>query len=224
MKKLVLVCLLILGVVFGTSCKGSTTPEPPPVKHPPVIINFTVEPQDCLCKEVVAPVLGWATTGATSVSIDHGIGMVTASGTKLLAPVNTTTRWTLTATNSDGTVEGACTFTVKPCAHFILVSSQRDCVGIYDGHGYMWQPKIAGVVRNDGFATGHGVMVEFAVLTIDGSSLQAFGYPADGGNIAPGQSIGFEAVFKGVFAQSCENALAAIAGYTYRITWLEGTL
>lgn len=47
--------------------------------------------------------LRWETTGAATVSIDHGIGTVTSSGTRQVIPAGTTT-YTLTATTAAGKV------------------------------------------------------------------------------------------------------------------------
>ena len=57
--------------------------------------------------------LQWNVTGATSVSIDQGIGVVGASGTKVVSP-STSTTYTMTATNSAGTVTRSAVVTVNP--------------------------------------------------------------------------------------------------------------
>jgi hypothetical protein len=45
----------------------------------------------------------WNVTGATSVSIDQGIGQVNVAGTRVLSPTKSTA-YTISATNSAGTV------------------------------------------------------------------------------------------------------------------------
>jgi hypothetical protein len=57
--------------------------------------------------------LQWNVTGATSVSIDQGIGAVSASGTKVVSPATSTT-YTLTATNSAGTITRSAVVTLNP--------------------------------------------------------------------------------------------------------------
>ena len=47
--------------------------------------------------------LSWSVTGATSVTIDNGIGSVALTGTTVVSPTTDTT-YTLTATNSAGSV------------------------------------------------------------------------------------------------------------------------
>ena len=55
--------------------------------------------------------LNWTTSGATTVTIDQGIGTVGASGSRTVTPSATTT-YTVTATNSAGSVSAQATVTV----------------------------------------------------------------------------------------------------------------
>ena len=58
-------------------------------------------------------VLAWDVTGATSISVDQGIGtLATATGTINVAPA-TTTSYTMTATNQGGSVTSAATMNVN---------------------------------------------------------------------------------------------------------------
>lgn len=57
--------------------------------------------------------LSWNVTGATSVSIDQGIGVVNASATMAVSPATSTT-YTLTATNSAGTITRSAVVTLNP--------------------------------------------------------------------------------------------------------------
>jgi phospholipase C len=56
--------------------------------------------------------LSWTTTGATSVSIDNGIGAVPVSGSQSVSPSSTTT-YTLTATGNAGTATATATVSVS---------------------------------------------------------------------------------------------------------------
>ncbi|MGA9048775.1 MAG: hypothetical protein WB588_07275 [Dehalococcoidia bacterium] len=76
---------------------------------PPTINSFTADPAQIVTGETST--LQWDISGATSVSISPGIGPVTASGTRVVHPVLTTT-YTLTATNSVGSVNGPATITI----------------------------------------------------------------------------------------------------------------
>jgi hypothetical protein len=57
--------------------------------------------------------LEWNVTGATSVSIDQGIGVVSASGIRVVSPATSTT-YNLTATNAAGTIIRSAVVTLNP--------------------------------------------------------------------------------------------------------------
>jgi hypothetical protein len=57
--------------------------------------------------------LAWSVTGATSISIDQGVGSGLAeSGSQSVSPTATTTTYTLTASNGSGTVNATATVTI----------------------------------------------------------------------------------------------------------------
>ena len=58
--------------------------------------------------------LAWSVTGATSISIDQGVGSGLAeSGSQSVSPTATTTTYTLTASNGSGTVNATATVTIS---------------------------------------------------------------------------------------------------------------
>jgi hypothetical protein len=63
--------------------------------------------------------LSFAVTGSSNVQIDHGIGAVAASGSKVVAPTSTTT-YTLTATGPGGTATAQATVTVTTTGVLIV--------------------------------------------------------------------------------------------------------
>ncbi len=71
------------------------------VAETPVISSFAANPDSVNSGE--SSTLIWNVTDATTVSIDQGIGDVALTGTRMVSP-GTTTTFTLTATNSAGTV------------------------------------------------------------------------------------------------------------------------
>ena len=73
----------------------------PPNSNLPVIGVFSNNP--ATISRGGTSTLLWSVTGANSVSIDQGIGLVSASGTRQVSPA-TSTVYTLSATNSNGTV------------------------------------------------------------------------------------------------------------------------
>lgn len=76
----------------------------------PVISSFLVNPTAITLGQ--SATLSWSTLGATSLSLDQGVGTVTGTTSKLVTPGITTT-YTLTATNSTGSVKATTTLTVN---------------------------------------------------------------------------------------------------------------
>jgi len=74
-----------------------------------VIAEFSANPTEIISGE--SATLLWSVTGATTVTIDQDIGDVPKGGTQLVSP-DTTTAYTLTATNSAGIVTKAVVVTV----------------------------------------------------------------------------------------------------------------
>jgi PKD repeat protein len=107
MKKLfVLVSLLLITI---TGCINITQPPAAQPATPPVVVTFSASPTEIKTGE--SATLLWNVTGATSVTIDQGIGDVTVADTKTVSPTKTTT-YTLTANNSAGTKTESVTLTV----------------------------------------------------------------------------------------------------------------
>jgi uncharacterized protein YkwD len=92
------------GVVDQTL--GSTTPPSPA----PTIGSFTATPLTISAGQQVT--LAWSVSGASSVSINNGVGDVTYLTSKTVAPT-ATTQYTLTATNANGTKTASVTVTVN---------------------------------------------------------------------------------------------------------------
>ena len=86
--------LTMIILVFITGCNGT----PPAV---PIINSFLANPTTITVGE--SSNLSWSVTDAVGVTIDNGIGSVALSGTTVVNPTTATT-YTLTATNSVGSV------------------------------------------------------------------------------------------------------------------------
>ena len=80
--------------------------------------------------------LSWTTTGASSVSIDKGVGSVTATGSLPVSPAVTTT-YTLTATNSAGWTTASAVVTVRP-TQSPDGTAVPPATQIVDGLGAVW--------------------------------------------------------------------------------------
>jgi hypothetical protein len=89
--KFILLSTLVLSALYGISCRT----------QPPSITALSLTPAEITNGET--SVLKWAVIGAESVNIDQGMGAVAATGSKQISP-SKTTAYTLTATNSGGTV------------------------------------------------------------------------------------------------------------------------
>jgi hypothetical protein len=107
MKRIFVLVSLILLTIAG--CVNITQPPPAPVVTPPAVVAFSSSPAEMKAGE--SATLLWNVTGATSVTIDQGVGTVAAAGTRAVSPTKTTT-YTLTATNSAGTTTQPVTLTI----------------------------------------------------------------------------------------------------------------
>jgi uncharacterized cupredoxin-like copper-binding protein len=94
------------GGLQGTASTTVTTSAPPAA---PLIVQFTATPNQIQPGQTST--LAWVVQGATTVSIQPGLGNVSATGSSTVTPTQTTT-YTLTATGPGGTVNATTTVTV----------------------------------------------------------------------------------------------------------------
>jgi peptidoglycan-associated lipoprotein len=109
-SKVGMLLLLSALVLFAVGCKKKVPPPPPPPPPPPtvtqsppaaapVISSFTAEPSTVEAGQ--SSTLRWSISGATDMSIDHGVGAVQSSGQRQVFP-RTSTSYTLTARGPGG--------------------------------------------------------------------------------------------------------------------------
>ena len=105
-KKMLLVflCFTLFLSMPGCKKKLPTTPDIPTIVLP-TIAYFTASPTSIMLDS--SSTLSWSTTNATNITIDQGVGTVSAIGTVEVSPEDTTI-YTLTATNSDGQKTQSC--------------------------------------------------------------------------------------------------------------------
>ncbi len=104
-------------ILFAAGCKKKTPPPPPPpppapapVAPPPKpSVQFSAEPSTV--ERGQSATLRWSVSDATDVSIDPGVGTVSARGDRQVSPTDTTT-YTLTAKGPGGTETATATVTV----------------------------------------------------------------------------------------------------------------
>ncbi len=109
-SKTSVVLLASVLLVFSAGCKKKAPAPPPPpapkVEVPtpppppkPSISSFTAEPRSI--ERGQSATLNWATSNATDININEGVGAVQGSGSRTVSPANTTT-YTLTANGPGG--------------------------------------------------------------------------------------------------------------------------
>ena len=122
-RKITVIWMAVMLVVFAAGCKKKaappppppppvvTPPPPPPVPAAPVISQFTAEPSSI--QRGQSSTLRWAVTGdTTNVSINQGVGVVQKTGNQRVNPSDSTT-YTLTATGPGGTNTASATVSVS---------------------------------------------------------------------------------------------------------------
>jgi hypothetical protein len=105
-------CVVFL-LLFCASCHKTTTSQ----LQRPVINSFGATPSSI--DSGSASTLSWNIVGATTISINNGVGDVSAVTSKVVSPTQTTT-YIITATNSNGTATAQVTVIVNPL-HSILL-------------------------------------------------------------------------------------------------------
>jgi hypothetical protein len=100
----------LFAALVNAACGAAATPAAPVVNGPtaPTISSFVANPTSMASGG--SSTLSWNVIGATSLSIDRGLGPVTGAS-KSVSPTATTT-YTLTATNAAGSSNAAATVTV----------------------------------------------------------------------------------------------------------------
>lgn len=134
----------------------------------PLIASFTASPSTITAG--ASATLAWSVTGATSLSLDPGIGAVT--GTSRAVSPAATTAYTLTSTNAAGSSTATVTVTVQSAGFitpgdpgaadvsFTLSSQQTHPISPYiygingsravDNTDWAWEPDRCGVIRAGG--------------------------------------------------------------------------
>jgi len=105
-------------------------PDFQPILVLPTIQYFNANPSGIMLGE--SSTLSWSTTNATRIWINRGVGNVSATGTVVVSPEETTT-YTLTATNSDGTRTASCTVEILQWAELDFCTIPENPIFVWDG-------------------------------------------------------------------------------------------
>jgi len=127
-KKMLLffLCFTLFLSIPGCKKKLPTQPDIPIL---PTLEYFTANPTSIMLDDFST--LSWSTKNATNITIDHGIGTVSATGTKDVSP-EVTTLYTLTATNSDGQNSTSCMVEIKQWAVLEFSTTPESPMFYYD--------------------------------------------------------------------------------------------
>jgi hypothetical protein len=136
---------------------------------PPVISSFAAVPANL--KPGQSADLNWGVTGATSISIDHGVGVV--SGNQVTVTPASTTLYTLTAVNADGSSRAETTVTVSPLDYTFAYDSGLQ--GTWHPSSWESVPLFTDFAASAPGRTGNAIEVRFG----SGNGFNAFGI-ADG--------------------------------------------
>ncbi len=118
-RQIALILLSVFLAVFAVGCKKEPPPPPPPppppVSTPPPAparptVSLTAEPSSI--ESGKSATLKWSSTGATSASINQGIGDVRTSGSREVFPTQTTT-YTMTVKGQGGEATASAQVTVR---------------------------------------------------------------------------------------------------------------
>jgi len=132
----------ITAMNFYGSVTSSATAVVNPAPGVPVIVSFTASPNSVPAGSSSS--LQWDVIGATSVSINQGIGKVTSSARQSVSPTTTTT-YTLTSTNGAGNAIASTTVTVSQSSGLPLIQSfTTDPNNVTAGHSSMLQWDVCG--------------------------------------------------------------------------------
>jgi len=130
-KKFVLVflCFTLFLSVPGCKKKLPSSPDIPELILP-TIAYFTANPTSVMYS--ASSLLSWSVSNATSISIDHGIGNVEATGTRNVLGIQETKTFTLTATNANGVKTAFCTVEVIKWAELTVSTMPEIPIWIWD--------------------------------------------------------------------------------------------
>jgi len=122
-KQLAVILVILLLAISATNCSPSTVQNTKATHQKPSIISFEANPPEI--NKGSATTLTWNVIGATKVIFDQKIGDVQSSGKVSVTP-DTTTTYSLTASNNSGSVSQSITVKVNQANPVIQPISELD--------------------------------------------------------------------------------------------------
>jgi hypothetical protein len=198
LKRLALLSFSLLLLILISSCITFQSPATSVVGTPPVIIVFSSNPSTISRGD--KPTLLWSVAGANSVSIDHGIGHVDVEGTRIISPA-TSTVYTISATNSAGTVTRSAVTTVNSTSRF-----QPDQATF----------SVTGIAANTEPSNSNGCSNLYAYITADGPGKVSYIWESTGNG---GHSYTWDITFSAAGSQkvALPAEMSALPSGTYRV-------
>lgn len=138
-----------LTAVNGANQTTATTTVTVAAANQPQITAFAAAPSQIVSGN--SATLSWTTQNATSVSINNGIGTVSASGSRSVSPTSSTT-YTLTATNDAGSVTSTATVQVSPRLSIVSFNASPSQIQAGGSSTLSWNVSGSTAVTLDGVA------------------------------------------------------------------------
>jgi 3D (Asp-Asp-Asp) domain-containing protein len=136
MKKLLPLLLLSVFLIIGPSCASLA----------PSVVTFEANPPVITSGQ--SATLAWNVSGTRVVSIDQGLGNVSATGSQLVFPT-TTTVYTLTGSNLAGTTSASIIVTVNPAPIVINIDVNPAVINSGASAALIWSVANANAVSID---------------------------------------------------------------------------
>lgn len=217
-NKIIALGLIYFLLILFPCCKK--TPTSPDVEEvlKPVINSFTASPSSINLG--ASSTLSWSVSYATQITIDNGIGGVSASGSTTVNPTETTT-YTLTASNSAGQVSRSVTVEIKEWTIIELTLTPLPVL-------FIWNFLLGGY--NATFtiiiAETNQVGAQITTATVGGylGGLLCNEYTCSGGRLDASGTLEIEAVWLYFWCQLDEMRITIKGtddnGYTIDETWV----
>lgn len=193
------------------SCGGGGAPTAAPLPPVPSIARFSATPASIVAGE--GSTLDWSVNGATSLSIDPGVG--TTGGTSVMVHPAATTTYTLTARNGSGTTTATATVQVQPGVGVSSFTAERSLITAGTGTTLMAQFSHASSARID---PGVGPVVSGQACPVSPAGTTTYTLTVDGPGGPLVRSLTVEVVPPPVISQFSAAPATVVSGASSQLT------